>query len=62
MYDRDQVATPAARSQPVVRAHVDYTIKSGRERLHALLPDEAEKLQQTPYAVIQVRALMHPWI
>lgn len=45
---------PAPRGQPVVRAHVDYTLKSGKERLHVLLPDEAEKLQKTPYAVIQV--------
>lgn len=42
------------RGQPVARVHVDYTTRSGVERLHMLLPDEAEKLQQTPFAVIQV--------
>ncbi|KAK9843127.1 hypothetical protein WJX74_007373 [Apatococcus lobatus] len=51
---KDQAITPAARYKPVVRAHVDYTLKSGQERLHALLPDEAEKLQKSPYGVIQV--------
>ncbi|KAK9806032.1 hypothetical protein WJX73_007367 [Symbiochloris irregularis] len=44
----------AARNQPVSRVHVDYTLKSGVERLHMLLPDEADKLQRTPFAVIQV--------
>ena len=43
-----------ARGQPVSRVHVDYTTRSGVERLHTLLPDEAEKLQKTPFAVIQV--------
>ena len=35
-------------------AHVDYTHESGIDRLNALLPDEAEKLRETPFAVIQV--------
>jgi len=38
----------------VMGAHVDYTPKSGPSRLKDLLPEEAETLQQTPYAVIQV--------
>lgn len=41
--------------KPVARVHVDYTTKSGVERLHTLLPDEADQLQKTPFAVIQVR-------
>ena len=39
---------------PVSKVHVDYTVKSGVERLHRVLPEEAEKLQKTPFAVIQV--------
>ena len=35
-------------------AHVDYTANSGIDRLDALLPDEAEKLRETPFAVVQV--------
>lgn len=35
-------------------AHVDYTENSGIDRLDALLPDEADKLRKTPFAVIQV--------
>ena len=46
---------PDARGQPVSRVHVDYTVKSGPERLQAVLPDEAEELMKTPFAVIQVR-------
>ncbi len=41
---------------PVMGAHVDYTPKSGPSRLQDLLPEEAESLQQTPYAVIQVQS------
>lgn len=38
--------------------HVDYTTKSGAERLDALLPEEeAQRLKQTPFAVIQVSLL-----
>lgn len=50
----------AERNKPVPRVHVDYTLKSGVERLQALLPDEAEKLQRTPFAVIQVSSAA-PW-
>ncbi|DBA80955.1 TPA: hypothetical protein ACH3X2_007172 [Trebouxia sp. C0005] len=45
---------PDAKGQPVSRVHVDYTVKSGPERLQAVLPDEAERLMKTPFAVIQV--------
>ena len=45
---------PDAPNQPVSRVHVDYTVKSGPERLQAVLPDEAHKLMKTPFAVIQV--------
>ena len=45
---------PVARGLPVLRAHVDYTLRSGHTRLKEVLPDEAEKLWKTPYAVIQV--------
>ena len=36
------------------RVHVDYTVKSGPSRLHAVLPEEAERLSRIPFAVIQV--------
>ena len=45
-----------APGQPVSRVHVDYTVKSGPERLQAVLPGEADKLMKTPFAVIQVSA------
>ena len=50
---------PDAPNQPVSRVHVDYTVKSGPERLQAVLPDEAERLMKTPFAVIQVTTLHH---
>ena len=41
---------------PVV--HVDYTTKSGYERLEALVSNqEAERLRKTPFAAVQVRLL-----
>ena len=43
------------KGQPVSRVHVDYTVKSGPERLQAVLPDEAERLMKTPFAVLQVK-------
>lgn len=42
------------RAYLVGMAHVDYTANSGIDRLDALLPDEAEKLRETPFAVVQV--------
>ena len=34
--------------------HVNYTTTSGPQRLDALLPEEADKLKETPFAVVQV--------
>ena len=35
--------------------HVDYTTRSGAERLDALVPkEEAQRLKKTPFAAIQV--------
>ena len=42
----------------VQRAHVDYTLYSGPNRLKQFMPEEAEKLQQSPYAVIQVNTAL----
>ena len=35
--------------------HVDYTAKGGPNRLRMVLPEEADKLSKTPYAIVQVR-------
>ena len=52
----DPVSKPSKRGKPVPIVHVDYTTKSGFERLDALLPrEEAERLKKTPFAAIQVR-------
>ncbi len=40
--------------QPVPRVHVDYTVKSGPQRVRDLLGDEAETLLQKRFAVINV--------
>lgn len=55
LHCRSGVAASAGRGKPVPRAHVDYTLTSGPSRLKELLPEEAESLQKTPYAVIQVQ-------
>ena len=47
-----------ARGAPVSRVHVDYTTRSGPIRLKAALPNEAEQLMKTPFAVIQVHLLL----
>lgn len=39
---------------PVNRVHVDYSVKGGPGWLRTELPDEAEKLMKTPFAIIQV--------
>ncbi len=45
----------SARGKPVPFVHVDYTTKSGYERLEALVPkEEAHRLRKTPFAAIQV--------
>jgi hypothetical protein len=46
---------------PVRRVHNDYTEWSGPQRVRTFLPDEAEKLLQRRFAVIQVwRPIRHP--
>ena len=51
-----QETKPTQNGQPVPKVHVDYTTKSGFERLDALVPkEEAERLKKTPFAAIQVR-------
>jgi len=37
--------------------HVDHTTLGGVNRLHAVLPDEAEKLSKTPFTIVQVYVL-----
>lgn len=44
---------PKARG-PVSNVHVDYTVESGPHRIHEVLPEEADRLKKTPFAVIQV--------
>lgn len=47
--------------EPVISAHNDYTEWSGPQRVRDLLPDEAEKLLQGRFAIIQVwRAINQP--
>jgi hypothetical protein len=40
--------------QPVPRVHVDYTVKSGPQRLREVLPEEAPELLKKRFAVINV--------
>jgi hypothetical protein len=40
--------------QPVPRVHVDYTVKSGPQRLRDVLPEEAPELLKKRFAVINV--------
>ncbi|KAL3161936.1 hypothetical protein ABBQ38_009018 [Trebouxia sp. C0009 RCD-2024] len=56
---RVHVRVPSATSvtghgKPVARVHVDYTAGSARDKLTALLPEEAEKLMKRPWAIVQV--------
>ena len=47
--------------EPVLSAHNDYTEWSGPQRVRDLLPDEAEKLLERRFAIIQVwRAINKP--
>jgi hypothetical protein len=47
--------------EPVLSAHNDYTEWSGPQRVRDLLPDEAEKLLESRFAIIQVwRAINRP--
>lgn len=46
---------------PVMQAHNDYTEWSGPNRLHEILPDEADDLLKRRFAIIQVwRAINQP--
>ncbi|MGH6952739.1 MAG: CmcJ/NvfI family oxidoreductase, partial [Alphaproteobacteria bacterium] len=40
--------------EPVLRVHNDYTERSGPQRVRDLVPDEAEKLLQHRFAIVQV--------
>lgn len=40
--------------QPVPRVHVDYTVKSGPQRVRDLLPEEAPELLKKRFAVVNV--------
>jgi hypothetical protein len=40
--------------QPVPRIHVDHTVKSGPQRVHELLPDEAEELLRGRVQIINL--------
>jgi hypothetical protein len=45
--------------QPAVRVHVDYTVKSGPQRVRDLLGDEAESLLKKRFAVINIWRPIH---
>jgi hypothetical protein len=47
-------STPGASRAPVNRVHIDQTAKSSAERVTVHLPDEAEKLLQGRYRIINV--------
>jgi hypothetical protein len=44
----------AERREPVPRVHVDYTIKSGPQRVRDLMADEAEDLLRRRFSIINV--------
>src|SRR5260370_22346835 len=58
----DDEAREARKIREVVRrVHNDYTEWSGPQRVRDLLPDEAEKLLQRRFAIVQVwRPIRHP--
>ncbi|KAK9805395.1 hypothetical protein WJX73_010916 [Symbiochloris irregularis] len=43
----------AKKRSPVPHIHVDYTSESGESRLHLEMPDEADTLKKTPFAIVQ---------
>lgn len=45
---------PNAHRGPVARVHIDQTLKSAKQRVHRHLPEEAEKLLQGRYRIINV--------
>jgi hypothetical protein len=53
---RDEFEAPADRPArvPVPRVHIDYTLKSGPQRVRDLLPDEASSLLRRRFSVINV--------
>ena len=58
--DKDERETRQIR-EPVMAVHNDYTEASGPRRVHDLLPDEADRLLQRRFAIIQVwRAIVDP--
>jgi len=50
---------PGAPRAPVVRVHIDQTVKSATARVHFHLPDEAEKLLQGRYRIINIWRPLH---
>ncbi len=58
LYCRADAESPGgsleAPNTPVSRVHTDYTTRGGISRLKALLPDEADRLSSTPFAIYQV--------
>ena len=58
-YDVPASRMSGLKSQPAGRAHCDYTVISGLDRSRAVLPEEADNLARTPYAVIQVCSPAH---
>ena len=57
---KDPKITSQKIGQPVPRVHTDFSGKSAPMRLKAKLPDEAEQLSNSRYAIIQVHCLHDP--
>lgn len=47
-------SNPDAPRAPVTRVHIDQTVKSATQRVHHHLPEEAEKLLQGRYRIINI--------
>jgi hypothetical protein len=47
-------SSPNAHRAPVTRVHIDQTVKSATARVHHHLPEEAEKLLQGRYRIINI--------
>lgn len=47
-------SNPNAHRAPVTRVHIDQTVKSATARVHQHLPEEAEKLLQGRYRIINI--------
>jgi hypothetical protein len=52
----DEIEAPAGRPAriPIPRVHIDYTLKSGPQRVRDLLPDEAPTLLRGRFSVINI--------